>query len=414
MNIYVWGIGRIAEKICGALRCEPTGFVDSNKENWGREFCGRMVHAPQDIFEGGLPYPNYIILSVHAYEEIDYQIDQLHRESKVPKVLSFWRGDDPSESGFSEIIDRKEWRIAVLEEKLRALEERLSLRLANYGYEFADHMHRTGCWFPKIRESNEAIEKIVKERCSLIRFGDGEFEIMAGKNRAPFQVCEKELSLRLKEAVNAVHPKILIAIADNYGELSKYTDAVGDGIRAYMTDDVRRFHLSVLHPDRTYYDAYLFKAYLPYKDKSLAKQRTEQMKRIWEKRDVILIEGEFTRTGYGNDLLDNAKSVKRILCPTKNAWEKYERIFEEARKTDRKVLILIALGPAGKVLAYDLARIGFQVVDIGQADMDYDWQIAGIGQRVPNPCKYVSQLPTTEIRDVTDSDYLSQIVARID
>ena len=413
MNIYVWGIGRIAEKICGTLRCEPAGFVDSNKENWGREFCGRVVHAPQDMFDGKLPHPDCIILSARTYEGIVYHIGQLHRDGKTPKILPFWGEDEPSENDISEIIDKKEWRIAVLEERLRALEKRLSMRLANYGYEFADRINRTGYWFPRIRDSGEAVEKIVNEGCSLIRFGDGEFEIMAGKNRAPFQECEDDLSLRLRETVNVVHPKILIAIADNYGELSKYTDTVADGIRAYMTDDVRRFHASVLQPDRTYYDAYLFKAYLPYRDKSFTKKRVERMKRIWEKRDVVLIEGEFTRTGYGNDLMDNAKSIRRILCPTKNAWGKYERILEEARKADRENLILIALGPAGKVLAYDLARIGFQAVDIGQADMDYDWQIAGVGQRVPNPWKYVSQLPPTEIREVSDARYLSQVIVRI-
>ena len=413
MNVYIWGIGRIAKKIYGILLRDPIGFIDSDEQKQKCEFCDCNVYAPQDVFEGNLPYPDIIIISAKSYKGIMHQMDRLHKGGKSIEVFSFWGEQELSKKVLAEIIDRQEWKIAVLEEKFRAMEERVSMRLANYGYEFADYMQKSGYWFPQVRGRNEAVERIVNDGCSLIRFGDGEFEIMAGKSRAPFQEYEKRLSLRLVEAVNAIHPKILIAIADNYGELSQYTDVTADGIRSYMTDDVRKFHASVLHPGRVYYDAYIFKTYLPYKDKSSVEQRINQIKRIWDKRDVVLIEGEFTRTGYGNDLLGNASSIARILCPTKNAWEKYENIFEESKKLDRKSLILIALGPAGKVLAYDLARIGFQAVDIGQADMDYDWKNAGVGYRMPNPYKYVSQLPSDKIREVKDATYSSQIIARL-
>ena len=39
-------------------------------------------------------------------------------------------------------------------------------------------------------------------------------------------------------------------------------------------------------------------------------------------RDVIICEGEKTRMGVGNDLLDNCKSIKRIICPSENAFDK--------------------------------------------------------------------------------------------
>ena len=40
---------------------------------------------------------------------------------------------------------------------------------------------------PHILTSIETIEKIIKERCSLSRFGDGEFYLMLGLNLSPFQ-----------------------------------------------------------------------------------------------------------------------------------------------------------------------------------------------------------------------------------
>ena len=56
----------------------------------------------------------------------------------------------------------------------------------------------------------------------------------------------------------------MIAIADNYGNLDMYTEKAADGVRFYMKDEVRRFHMSVLEENRTYYDAYIFKLYHRY------------------------------------------------------------------------------------------------------------------------------------------------------
>ena len=53
------------------------------------------------------------------------------------------------------------------------------------------------------------------------------------------------------------------------------------------------------------------------------------MKKIWDERDVLIIEGYFTRCGIGNDLFNNSKSIKRILCPPKNAFLVYEKIINE-------------------------------------------------------------------------------------
>ncbi|MDE6751033.1 MAG: GT-D fold domain-containing protein, partial [Lachnospiraceae bacterium] len=163
-----------------------------------------------------------------------------------------------------------------------------------------------------------------------------------------------------------------------------------------------------------YYDAYLFKCYFQSKDRDDATRRYALVKRIWQDRDVLLIEGAETRTGQGNDLLDGARSIQRILCPTQNAYTRYQDILDKAEEVAENKLILCALGPAGKVLAYDLIQNGHQVVDIGQIDMEYEWYRAGVGIKVPNPTKYVSQLPPALVEEIHDEKYQSQIIAVID
>lgn len=43
-----------------------------------------------------------------------------------------------------------------------------------------------------------------------------------------------------------------------------------------------------------------------YKDKSFAPKYVKILKKLWEKRDLIIIEGENVKFGIGSDLLNNA------------------------------------------------------------------------------------------------------------
>lgn len=410
LKILVWGIGKRCNTVLRALRydkCEVIGFIDNNPEKAGTEYAGKRVCAFKDIVSDF----DYLIISALSYESILYQLQKAQFD--MEKIVVFYDTVYTEDTRFREFIDEKEWRIAILEEKLQNLEDLLQSKISNIGYEIIDKSRKGGYQYPIIADDNELVDKIVNDHCSFIRFGDGEFEIMRGNERAPFQKTSVELAQKLEEVISTKDDKILLGVADSYGNLDKYTEQTAQGIRQYMTDEVREFHLSLLSPDKTYYNTYAFKSYMPYKDKEKTGERVALVKKVWNERDIVFIEGVYTRTGCGNDLFNNAKSIKRILCPTKNAYDKYGEILSYAKKLDKDYLVLVALGPAGKVLAYDLVREGYQVVDIGQIDMDYDWYLAGAGFRVPNPYKYVSQLPPAEILELEDEDYAKQVIARV-
>ena len=96
------------------------------------------------------------------------------------------------------------------------------------------------------------------------------------------------------------------------------------------------------------------------------------MKKIWGGRDVLMIEGEISRQGIGNDLFNNANSIKRIICPETNSFSVYGKILEAVLEFDKKNLVLISLGPTATVLAYDLCKLGYQANDIGHTDLEYE------------------------------------------
>lgn len=269
--------------------------------------------------------------------------------------------------------------------------------------------------YPIVLSGESAIERIIKEGKSMCRFGDGEFAVMSGHERPKFQRPDEKLAKRLIEVLHSQNDNILICIADNYGDLSKYNDTGRYNIRAYMTKQVRKEHYSLLDMNRSYYDAYVTRPYADHLDNNTdaPKKRFEHLKQIWNARDILIIEGEKTRMGIGNDLFHNAASIKRILGPAEHAFDRYDDILSAALEQDRHLLVLIAMGASATVLAYDLALAGFQALDIGHIDLEYEWMLAGTGRRTATPNKYSNEMPAGDIVDnINDPEYEKQIIAK--
>ena len=174
------------------------------------------------------------------------------------------------------------------------------------------------------------------------------------------------------------------------------------------------YHL--LNFSKLYGDSQFTRNYIDNKDKSHAKQYFIKIKRIWDNRNVIIIEGKYTRFGVNNDLLNNAKSIKRILCPEKDAYNKYNDILIETLKQDKNILFLIALGPTATILAYDLCKNGYQAIDIGHLDIEYEWFLAGVNKKIAIKNKYVNEtndIINCENDTLNNPKYQEQILIQI-
>ena len=114
-------------------------------------------------------------------------------------------------------------------------------------------------------------------------------------------------------------------------------------------------------------------------------------------------------------MFDNVKSFGRILCPTQNAFEKYNEIFNEACKISKDRLILLSLGPTAKILAYNLYKEGYRVLDIGHIDLEYEWYLQGATKKVQIKNKFVNEVEEkSELNEVNDKKYQSQIIKEIE
>lgn len=270
-------------------------------------------------------------------------------------------------------------------------------------------------FYPRFRSNEETLRLIIEEGKSLARFGDGEFSIAFRIPRQKFQRIDDCLARRIWEVVRSEHPNLLIGIADNYGRLDKYSEQGAGGIRLYMTEETRRQHQQILPADRVYSDAYMTRPYVMYNDvfTEEPRKRFDALKRIWKDKKVLIVEGAQTRLGVGNDLFDGAEHLERILAPATSSFDRYDDILEEClRHGERVDLFLLAIGPASGVLAYDLTVKGFQAVDVGHIDLEYEWFLAGKGTRVSIPHKYNNEVEGGNmVEPIQDAAYAASVIA---
>lgn len=397
MQVVIWGAGNCFEIVLENILDDAIieYVVDSDTSKQGLVLCGKIrIISPKQLLQ-----VDYDILVVSVIK--DQSIEKEIRELGIPmdKVIFFWRDHSPA----SLVLKN---RMMVLHEE-RHRNKLYKARLDSVPYELG--LKRV----PIIKSAQELLIKIEDDKSSLCRFGDGEFEIMLGRNRAWFQQTDCRLADRLNELINCNDKRINIAIAQNFIELTNYKEAAADEIRIYMEGSTRTEIINLLHAD-FYYDAYVSRPYIIYKDRSNADMIFPLWKKIWAGRKVIIVEGEKGRTGIGNDLFAEAESIKRIVCPAQNAWSRYDEIHETVRKiANPDDLICISLGPAATVLAYDLAVDGIQALDIGQLDNEYDWYIRGADCKSLISDKFVAEVSGNALCQNKPEEYLKQVIRNI-
>lgn len=402
-RVVIWGTGKYASYIFKDIlmdKCVFEGFVDNNieKQNklWENQY---RIYSLEKSIELNIDY--YLISIMYYKEQILSQAQSLGIENKL---IWYWQ-DDLSQYEFINNCSYLKENILL---KLEI--EKLQRQVDNAPYEYGESL-------VKIKPAKDLLEKIIDKKCSLCRFGDGEFDIILNHERSWFQECNVEMGDRLKKILHSKNENILIAIADNYGNLDKYNDRAADVIRQYMTKEKRQEHMSLLDLSKEYYDAYVSRAYMMYRNRDEnASVIFSLYKRLFKDREILIIEGENTKTGVNNGLLDGAHSIKRILCPDTNAYSVYDKILDRARESALSDdLILITLGPTATILAYDLAMEGYQAIDFGQVDNEYEWFLRHATERIVIDGKSVSEIAWYRIPEtqIYDDKYEAQIIAYV-
>ncbi len=409
-QVLIFGTGSSAEKVLDNIcigNVDIIGYLDNSVKRQDTLFHGVNVFSPEKCIEMEF---NYILIASVKYEPITEELLGFGvPEEKILPYFSFRHSDYERYRGIVHIE-------GMVYDELRLEFEGIEKYINNMDYEIASKLEKNKIQLPLIKSIDETIDEIIEKRLSISRYGDGEFDQIDGR-REGYQEPDPLLSERLKEVLVKPVPGHIVGLADIYGDLSHLDKKYADYFRNVMLK-YRQNHYEYIDMDRVYYNAFVSRIYSEMKDKSKSKGWFEKTKKIWDGRDVVIVEGVLTRFGAGNTLLDNAGSVKRILCPSEGAFGKYQQILDTCCQFKKNVnlLFILALGPTATVLAYDLAKKGYQAVDIGHFDIEYEWYLRGVKEhKVIIEGKYVNEVAggNNVTTQYNDEKYINEIIKEI-
>lgn len=406
-KILFWAAGENAKNIYSCLRENVLveAFVENNALRWGEEFCGKEI-IPYTRMEE-FTYEK-VVITTPNYEQILTQLSEIGVEND--KIITPFAPDRVGREGWRDIFYVGELLYFITVQRMQGMKYVLD----NQIYECVDAVKRDTLQYPIIRSVTDTVQKLM-DGYSMSRYGDGELNMILGRNFSTFQDTDPGLIQRLREILESSCEKHIVCLPDIYGTFINRNREFQNWFRRHLSDGGREEDYRLLDMHKVYYNAFVTRPYIDYVDKSGAGNVFKAIKAVWNDKDITIIEGSKTRFGVGNDLLDNVRSCQRILCPDVNAFQKYAEILEQAKKVDHNRIVLIALGQTATVLAYDLATEGYQALDIGHLDIEYEWYLRNVSEKVAIENKFVNEAPLG--RDVSEyienKKYHDEVVAEV-
>ena len=266
---------------------------------------------------------------------------------------------------------------------------------------------------PKILSMENTVDIIVNNKLSVSRYGEGELRKMFNKNY--------EYRDRLINAFNINDTKLLTCVSGMiYCSTSKLSNNCRHFYKWYGTYYGRKT-TKFLGYNRIYGEACITRFYLDYNEKDFnyfLPRHICNMKRIWQDRNILFVEGEHSKNGVGNDLFDNSLSIRRIICPDKNSISVVDEIQKCIKKHYKEGdLVLVSSGYAGSIICSELgSTTNMQCVDIGNLDVEYIWFLNRCTKKVFIEGKNSAEAVESQERIILDYDndkYLNEIIDRV-
>lgn len=265
---------------------------------------------------------------------------------------------------------------------------------------------------PLVMNDKRTLEYILDKNCSVCRYGDGELNLMRGVG-IKFQEFDDELCRRLKQIASAENKSnALICIPDIFKSLSGFTEQSRAWWKKYLL--CTRGYWYKYFRNAFYGDTNVTRFYVENIDKD-RDGYVANLKRLWQDKRVLIVEGKKSRLGMGNDLFLTAREIKRLLCPSANAFGRYTEILACVNKlidTNNFDLVICALGPTATVLCFDIAD-KIQALDLGHIDIEYEWYLCKAQTKQAIKNKAVTEV-VDECGDNVDSEYKKQIIGEIE
>lgn len=233
--------------------------------------------------------------------------------------------------------------------------------------------------YPTVLSTSATIDKIVFEKKSVARIGDGELKLIQGiglgkeNTHTEYQVFDSDLAQRLQHMVeNPIKDCLLCIIPFRLGhdDIKKYARGL-----SYWEN----FWLKAWPCVKKYYDTnYVYGNACISRIDCFRENSLQKIKSIWHEKKTIFVIGEDSHWVNEPRLFNNVQVSKYIVVNGRSSFSEYEQTLATIQKYDTSWLVLLAIGPTSKILAYELAQQGYQALDIGHMPNCY---LQSVGER---------------------------------
>ncbi len=209
------------------------------------------------------------------------------------------------------------------------------------------------------------LEALLTDNKSIVRFGDELFDMLLGIGlyfNDWRQRYDPALAARLREIVSSREDRLLICFNPEFILKSKREfRAMGITDQHHFWTHSRVYLKDHIHIDQVYGRSLTFH---PRYNPDLPYERV--IAHLKQKHLIIVTSGIDRFAGRSLGL-----TTDYVEAPSSDAWDQYDRMLKEVRLTARsydkdKTLIMASLGPAAKVMVYDLTKMGYVAWDTGQ------------------------------------------------
>lgn len=270
----------------------------------------------------------------------------------------------------------------------------------------------------KVIPASKCVDEILSKKVSVARFGDGEFNIIRGKSIG-YQKYDKTLANRMLDMIlRGSNDKIMICLPDVFQNMDRYNDYCDYFYNSQFFVQNEKILRKIEDKYLQYGSTFISRPYIDLKDKSTVSGYFNKIKRIWKDRDILIVEGKYSRSGEGNDLFDEARSIQRIICPDRDAYFSINKIEDTILKFCDGKLVFIMLGPTTKIIVDDMVNKYHKIeqfFDLGHIDSEYEWFKMGATEKVALSNKHTAE--HNQVSDIVlpkkDKEFENQVIARV-
>jgi len=193
---------------------------------------------------------------------------------------------------------------------------------------------------------------------SFARFGDGEMKTML---RADYKLAFQPNSTALSAALRA-------ALEPTEGLLTGFPNVYRDAHWSGVWADLWSQFEPLVEPFDVMGNSHVTR---PIFFQSTGMEGVDAWRSVWEGKSITVVTGEGSRFDLIPELFDNLAGAQFLYSRPVNAFGDLPRLMTEL-SWDTSDIVLIALGPAGTVLASQLAKAGRRAIDIGHISDSYE------------------------------------------